>query len=95
MATLTKWDSTKFLKTEEEITAYLDACFEEAGDDPAFIAKAIGNVARARGMTQLAVDTGLSREGLYRTFSGDVKPEFSTILKVLGVLGYRLQPVAN
>ncbi len=89
------WDSTEFLKTEKQIAAYLDVCFEEAGDDPAFIAKALGNVARARGMTQLAKDTGLTREGLYRTFSGKVKPDFATILKIVSALGYRLRLVAG
>ncbi len=88
------WDSAEYLKSEKQIKAYLQACFEEAGDDPAFIAKALGNVARARGMTNLAKQTGLTREGLYRTFSGKVKPDFATILKIMNALGYRLHPVA-
>ncbi len=91
MTKLTKWDSAKYLQSEEAVIAYLEACFEEAGDDAAFIAKALGNVARARGMTRLAKDTGLSREGLYRTFSGQVKPDFTTILKVISAMGLKLR----
>ena len=75
----TKWDSAEHLKTEEDMAAYLEACLEEAGDDPAFIAKALGVIARARGMTQLARDSGLSRESLYRALSGEGNPEFATI----------------
>ena len=69
---------------------YLDACMEEAGDDPAFIAKALGTIARARGMTQVARDAGLSRESLYRALSGEGNPEFGTILKVVKALGLKL-----
>lgn len=56
---LSKWDSAEHLKTDEDMAAYLEACFEEAGDDAAFIAKALGNIARAKGMTQLSKGTGL------------------------------------
>jgi probable addiction module antidote protein len=63
---------------------------EEAGDDPAFIAKALGTIARARGMTQVARDAGLSRESLYRALSGEGNPEFGTILKVVKALGLKL-----
>ena len=59
---LRKWDSVEHLKTDEDMAAYLEACLEEAGDDAAFIAKALGNIARAKGMTQLSKDTGLGRE---------------------------------
>jgi len=59
---LTKWDSAEHLKSDEDIAAYLDACFEEAGDDAAFITHALGVVARAKGMTQLAKQTGLGRK---------------------------------
>jgi probable addiction module antidote protein len=86
----TPWDSAEYLKTEEDIALYFEACLEEAGDDPAFIAKALGNIARARGMTQLARDTGLAREGLYRALSGEGNPEFATILKVIKALGLSL-----
>lgn len=69
---------------------YLEACFEEAGDDAAFIAKALGNIARARGMTQLARDTGLAREGLYKALSENGNPEFATVMKVIKALGLKL-----
>ena len=86
----TRWDSAEYLKTEEDLANYLDACMEEAGDDPAFIAKALGTIARARGMTQVARDAGLSRESLYRALSGEGNPEFGTILKVVKALGLKL-----
>jgi len=86
----TRWDSAEYLKTDEDMANYLDACMEEAGDDPAFIAKALGTIARARGMTQVARDAGLSRESLYRALSGEGNPEFGTILKVVKALGLKL-----
>ena len=89
-----RWDSAEYLQTDEQIAAYLDACFEEAGDDAAFIAKAMGNVARARGMSQLARDTGLGRESLYKALSGEGNPSFATVLKVAQALGVRFQAVA-
>jgi probable addiction module antidote protein len=88
------WDSAEHLKTDEDIAAYLDACLDEAGDDPAFIAQALGNVARARGMTQLAKDTGLAREALYRALSPSGNPSFGTVLKVLRALGLKLHTEA-
>lgn len=88
-----RWDSAEHLQTEEQIAAYLDACFEEAGDDAAFIAKALGNVARARSMSQLARDTGMGRESLYKALSGEGNPSFATVLKVTHALGLRLQAV--
>lgn len=90
---LRKWDSAEHLKTEEDMVAYLDACMEEAGDDAAFIAAALGDIARARGMSQLARDTGLGRESLYKALSGEGNPSFSTILKVVHALGLRLHSV--
>lgn len=72
------------------MAAYLDACLEEAGDDPAFIAHALGIIARAKGMTQLARDTGLARENLYKALSSEGNPEFGTILKVIKALGLKL-----
>ncbi|EPT5086689.1 addiction module antidote protein [Salmonella enterica subsp. enterica] len=89
-----KWDAAEFLKTEEDMVEYLNACIEEAGDDPKFIAKALGTIARARGMTQMARDTGLSRESLYRALSGEGNPEFGTILKVVHALGLRFNSVS-
>lgn len=85
-----RWDSAEYLKTEEDMANYLDACMEEAGDDPAFIAKALGTLARARGMTQVARDAALSRESLYGALSGEGNPEFGTILKVVKALGLKL-----
>lgn len=87
--TFKKWDSAEYLHTEEDMAGYFDACMEEAGDDPAFIARALGVIARARGMTQLARETGISREGLYKALSGEGNPEFATILKVVHALGLR------
>ena len=89
---LKKWDSAEHLKTDQDIALYLEACFEEAGDDAAFIAKALGNVARAKGMSQLARDTGLGRESLYKALSGDGNPSFATVLKIMHALGLRLRP---
>lgn len=85
-----KWDSAEHLQTREDIAFYLEACLDEAGDDAAFITKALGNVARAQGMAQLAIDTGLGRESLYKSLSGDGNPSFATIVKVLHSLGMRL-----
>jgi probable addiction module antidote protein len=90
---LKKWDSAEHLKSEEDITLYLAACFDEAADDAQFIAKALGNVARARGMTQLARDTGLGRESLYKALSGNSNPSFETVIKVAHALGFRLSAV--
>lgn len=87
---LKKWDSAEYLKTDEDMAAYLEACMEEAGDDAAFIAKALGTIARAKGMTQLAKDTGLGRESLYKALSGEGNPSFATILKVMRALGIKL-----
>ncbi|ELI7925063.1 addiction module antidote protein [Yersinia enterocolitica] len=87
---LRKWDSAEYLKSDEDIAAYLDACIEEGGDDAAFIAKALGNIARAKGMTQLSRDTGIGRESLYKALSGDGNPSFGTVLKVMKALGVRL-----
>jgi probable addiction module antidote protein len=89
---LRKWDSAEYLKTEEDMVLYLEACMEEAGDDAAFIAKALGNIARAKGMSQLAKDTGLGRESLYKALSGEGNPSFGTILKVMYALGIKLRP---
>lgn len=91
----TAWDSSAYLETEEDMVLYLQACIDEAGDNPAFIAKALGNIAKARGMSQLAKDTGLGRESLYKSLSGEVVPSFDTILKVMKALNLKLtvQPV--
>lgn len=91
----TRWDSADYLRTEKDRAAYLDACMEEAPDDPAFIAHALGVVARSRSMSQLARDTGLTREGLYKALSKDGNPSFDTVLKVVNALGYRLALVGQ
>ena len=87
---LSKWDSAEYLKTDEDRVLYLEACLDEAGDDAAFIAKALGTIARAKGMTQLANETGLGRESLYKALSGEGNPSFATILKVMSALGIKL-----
>lgn len=89
---LRKWDSAEHLKSDEDMVLYLQACMEEAGDDAAFIAKALGNIARAKSLTQLAKDTGMGRESLYKALSGKGNPSFGTILKVMHALGIKLQP---
>ena len=87
---LRKWDSAEHLKTDEDMQAYLQACIEESNNDAAFIAKALGNIARAKGMAQLSKDTGLGRESLYKALSGEVNPSFDTILKVVKALNLRM-----
>jgi len=86
----TRYDPAEHLRTPEEMAAYLEACLDEADGDAAFIAKALGDIARAKGMSQIARDAGLSRESLYRALSGERNPSFSTILKVVQALGLRL-----
>ncbi len=87
---LRKWDSVEYLKTDDDMVLYLEACLEEAGNDAAFIAKALGTIARAKGMTQLAKDTGLGRESLYKALSGEGNPSFATILKIMSALRIKL-----
>ena|SRR5436305_1563601 len=84
------YDVAEQLRTPEEMAAYLDAWFEEAPDDAAGIARALGDIARARGMTQVARDAGLSRESLYKALSENGNPSFATVLKVARALGVRL-----
>ena len=92
----TRWDSAEYLKTEEDMQLYLEACIEESGDDPSFIIHALGVIARAKNMSQLARDTGLTREGLYKALSPEGNPTFSTVSKVVKALGFKLsvQPVS-
>ena len=90
----TRYDVAEHLRTPEEMTAYLEACLEEANGDAAFIAKALGDIARAKGMSQVAQNAGLSRESLYKALSGERSPGFDTILKVLKALGLRLRAEA-
>jgi probable addiction module antidote protein len=86
----TRWDSAEHLKTEEDIQFYLEACLEEADGDPALIVYALGVIARAKNMSQLSRDTGLSREGLYKALSLDGNPSFATVAKIAKALGFKL-----
>ena len=82
------WDVVEHLETEEDMAAYLEAALEDG--DPGLIAAALGDVARAKGMTQIAREAGLGRESLYKALSTDGNPEFATVLKVVRALGLRL-----
>lgn len=88
--TFSRYDTADYLKSEEDIIAYLEAVMEEGDDDPTYIAHALGVAARARNMSQLARDAGMSREGLYKALSEDGNPSFATIVKVAHALGLRL-----
>ena len=88
--TTSLWDVAEHLRTPEEMAAYLEACIEEAHGDAAFIAKALGDIARAQGMTQVARESGLSRESLYKALSGERSPSFDTILKAVSALDLKL-----
>jgi probable addiction module antidote protein len=90
----TAYDVAEHLRTPEEMAAYLDAWLEEAPDDAAGIARALGDIARAKGMSQVAKDAGLSRESLYRALSAEGNPSFATVLKVAKALGLRLHAQA-
>ena len=93
--TTTRYDVAEHLRTQEEIAAYFEVCLEEANGDASFIAKALGDIARAKGMSQVARDAGLSRESLYKALSGERSPGFDTILKVIGALGLKLHAQTN
>jgi probable addiction module antidote protein len=90
----TTYDVAEHLRTPEERAAYLEACLADAEGDAAFIAKALGGIARAKRMTQVARDAGLSRASLYKALSGERSPGLDTILKVVGALGLQLHAVA-
>ena len=83
------WDAAAYLETKEDVAAYLDAALAE--DDPALLAAALGDVARARGMTEIARETGLGRESLYKALSAEGNPEFGTVQKVMRSLGLKLR----
>lgn len=85
-----RFDAAEVLDTPEAIEAFLEDAFESG--DPAFITHALGVVARAKGMSQLAAETGLSRQALYKALSPEGRPEFGTVLKVASALGFRLHP---
>lgn len=94
--TFARYDSADYLKSEEDIAAYLEAVMEEGGDDPAYSARALGVLARAGNMTALAEEVGMSRVGLNKALSGEGNPTLATVLKVARALGLRIsfQPVA-
>jgi probable addiction module antidote protein len=85
------WDASEHLKTEKDMVAYLEAALEEG--DPSIIAAVLGDIARAKGMAQIAEQSGLGRESLYKALSPGGNPEFSTILKVAKALGLHLHMV--
>jgi probable addiction module antidote protein len=88
----TRFDSAEYLDSPEAVSAYLEEALET--DDPAFITQALGTVARARGMSQVAKETGLSRESLYKALSPEGNPEFSTVIRVMRALGLRFAVTA-
>jgi probable addiction module antidote protein len=88
------YDVAEHLRTPEEMAAYLDAWLAEAPDDAGGIAKALGDIARAKGMSQVAKDAGMSRESLYRALSADGNPSFATVLKVARAVGVKLHAEA-
>ena len=97
MTTKTKtvpYDVAQQLRSPEEMAAYLDAWLVDAPDDVGGIARAIGDIARAKGMSQVAKDAGLSRESLYRALGANGNPSFATVLKVAKALGLRLHAQA-
>ena len=89
------YDVAEHLRTPEEMATYLEACMEEADGDAALIAKALGDIARAKGMSQVACDAGLSRESLYKALSGERNPTLDTVLRVIGALGLKLRAEAG
>lgn len=88
------YDAAEFLDTPGARAAYLEAIFEDYGDDARVVAKALGDVARALGMQKIATETGLNREGLYQSLSGKGNPSFETVLKVMKAVGVELRPKA-
>ena len=87
------WDAADYLETEEDVVLYLEAAFEDG--DPGLIAAALGDIAKAKGMTTVAAEAGLGRESLYKALSPDGNPEFATVLKVMRALGLKLHASAS
>lgn len=87
------WDAAEHLETGEEMAAYLEAALEDG--DPSLVAAALGDIARARGMSQIARAAGLGRESLYKALSPEGNPELGTVLRVLNALGLRLHATAS
>jgi probable addiction module antidote protein len=88
MKTAAKWDAAEFLETEEDMAAYLNAALEDG--DRGVVSAALGDIARAKGMTQLARETGITRDGLYKALSPTGNPSFETVRKVIGALGLKI-----
>ena len=86
----TAWDAVQELKSENDIALYFEACLDDDPGDGSLIRAALGDIARARGMSQLARETGLARESLYKALSPEGNPEFTTIMKVIKALGFKL-----
>jgi probable addiction module antidote protein len=86
----TKWDAVQELKSEEDIALYFEACLEDDPGDGSLIRAALGDIARARGMSLVARETGMARESLYKALSPEGNPEFATVMKVIKALGFRL-----
>ena len=93
MKTATSWDASKYLETEEDMAAYLNAALEDG--DASVIAAALGDIARAKGMTQLSKETGITRDGLYKALSPAGNPSFDTVQKVVRAFGLKLDVAAN
>ena len=87
------WDAAEHLETDEDMAAYLEAALEE--NDPSLITAVLGDIARAKGMSQIARQTGLGRESLYKALSPEGNPEFATILKVVNALGLQLHAASG
>ena len=86
----TKWDAVHELKSEEDIALYFEACLDDDPGDGSLIRAALGDIARARGMSLVARETGLARESLYKALSPEGNPEFTTVMKVIKALGFKL-----
>jgi probable addiction module antidote protein len=89
----TLWDPAEHMESAADMAAYLEAALAEG--DPALVSAALGDIARAKGMSQIARDTGLGRESLYKALSTDGNPEFATVMKVVQALGMKLHASAN
>ncbi len=92
MITTSLWDASEHLETDEDMVMYLEAAFEDG--DPALISAVLGDIARAKGMSQIAEETGLGRTSLYKALSPEGHPDFATVLKVLNALGIKLQAIS-
>lgn len=92
MKKATKWDASEYLVTEEDMAAYLNAALEDG--DTSVIAAALGDIARAKGMTQLSKETGITRDGLYKALSPTGNPSFDTVQKVIKAFGLKIDVAA-